>query len=74
MPVVTGGWGWVETDLRGLGKAQMHSRKELNQERGNGKRDKGEDILGFTELTVFPECGTCRAPAGSGANLDGCSL
>lgn len=64
LPVVTGGWSWVETDLRDPGKAQMHSRKELNQEGGKGNRDKGENVLVFTELSVFPGRGTCSAKAG----------
>lgn len=55
----------METDLRHPGKAQMHSRKELNQEGGKGNRDKGENVLVFTELSVFPGHGTCSAKAGS---------
>ena len=49
------------TDLTGLGKAHMHRRKELNQERGDGNGDKGENVLGCTERSVFPECGTFSA-------------
>lgn len=63
-PMVTGGWGWMETDLRGLRKARRHSRKELNQERGGRKRDTGENVVGFAELSVFPECGTCSPQGG----------